>query len=98
MPMMFGAWLYIMSNRLNGTLYTGVTTRLLERVAEHKEGVVPGFTKRYGLKRLVYYEGHDSIKAAIQREKTMKTWRRAWKVRLINEFNPAWDNLYDTLT
>lgn len=95
---MFNAWLYIMSNRLNGTIYIGVTTRLVERAAEHKEGVVPGFTKRYGLKRLVYYERHDSIEAAIQREKTMKTWRRAWKVRLINEFNPTWDDLYDTLT
>jgi putative endonuclease len=97
MPTMFSAWLHIMSNRTNGTIYIGVTTRLVERVAEHKEGVVPGFTKRYGLKHLVYYEGHDSIEAAIQREKTMKTWRRAWKVRLINEFNPAWNDLYDTL-
>ncbi|HEX5008072.1 MAG TPA: GIY-YIG nuclease family protein [Hyphomonadaceae bacterium] len=94
---MFSAWLYIMSNRPNGTIYIGVTTRLVERVGEHKEGVVPGFTKRYGLKCLVYYEGHDSIEAAIQREKTMKTWRRAWKVRLINEFNPSWDDLHDSL-
>jgi putative endonuclease len=94
---MFSAWLYIMSNRPNGTIYIGVTARLIERVSEHKEGVVPGFTKRYGLKCLVYYEGHDSIEVAIQREKTMKTWRRAWKVRLINEFNPNWGDLYDTL-
>ncbi len=91
------AWVYIMTNRPNGTLYTGVTTDLPRRVWEHRAGVADGFTKRYGLKRLVYAEPHDDIRAAIQREKTMKHWPRAWKDGLILKANPDWTDLYDQL-
>ncbi len=92
-----GGWVYIMTNRPNGTLYTGVTSHLARRAWEHRDGVVDGFTKRYGLKCLVYAERHDEIYSAIQREKTMKHWPRAWKVRLILADNPNWDDLYDRL-
>ena len=92
-----GGWVYIMSNRRNGTLYVGVTSGLSRRVWEHREGLIDGFTKRYALKRLVYYEWHDDIRLAIERETTMKHWPRAWKVRLIHGMNPDWDDLYDTL-
>jgi putative endonuclease len=92
-----GGWVYIMTNRRNGTLYLGVTSDLSRRVWEHREGLVAGFTKTYGLKRLVYYERYDDIRLAIQREKTMKHWPRAWKVRLIHGLNPDWDDLYETL-
>jgi putative endonuclease len=91
------AWVYIMTNRPNGTLYVGVTTDIARRAWEHREGVVEGFTKKYGLKRLVYVEAHDDILAAIQREKTVKHWPRAWRVNLILERNPDWDDLYDRL-
>ncbi len=94
---MRGGWLYIMTNRPNGTLYLGVTSDLARRAWEHREGVVDGFSKRYGLKRLVWFERHDDIRAAIQREKTMKHWPRAWKVRLILSANPEWDDLYTLL-
>ncbi len=94
---MQGSWLYIMTNRPNGTLYVGVTSDLAKRAWQHRDGVVDGFTKRYGLKRLVYAERFDSIEAAIQREKTVKHWPRAWKVRLILRDNPDWTDLYDQL-
>lgn len=86
-----------MTNRPNGTLYVGVTSNLLRRVWEHREGVADGFTKRYGLKRLVYAERHEDIVSAIQREKNLKHWSRAWKVRLILAENPDWEDLYDRL-
>ena len=88
---------YIMTNRPNGTLYLGVTSNLCRRAYEHREGLLPGFTKRYGLKRLVWYEHHDLVTAAIQREKNMKHWSRAWKVRLILDMNPTWRDLYEEL-
>ncbi len=94
---MNGAWVYIVTNRPNGILYTGVTSNLAQRVWQHREGMVGGFTKRYGLKRLVFVERHADIRAAIQREKSMKHWPRAWKVRLILAANPNWDDLYDQL-
>ena len=94
---MLGGWIYIMTNRPNGTLYVGVTSDLARRVWEHREGLADGFTKRYGLKRLVFSEPHATIMAAIQREKNMKHWPRAWKVRLILAQNPCWDDLYDQL-
>jgi len=93
-----GGWIYIMTNRPNGTLYIGVTADLGRRVWEHREGVVDGFTKRYGLKRLVYAERHEDIRTAIQREKTMKHWPRTWKVRLILASNPEWADLYDQVS
>jgi putative endonuclease len=94
---MRGGWIYIMTNRPNGTLYTGVTNDLSRRVYEHREARIEGFTKRYGLKSLVYYERHDTIDAAIQRERNMKHWPRAWKVRLILGLNPEWRDLYEML-
>jgi putative endonuclease len=96
-PVMREAWVYIMTNRPNGTLYVGVTTNLLRRTWEHREGVIEGFTKKYGLKRLVYYERHESIVVAIQREKNFKHWPRAWKVSLILDYNPGWVDLYESL-
>jgi len=94
---MQGGWIYIMTNRPNGILYVGVTSDLARRVNEHRNGAADGFTKRYGLKRLVYAERHDDIRAAIRREKTLKHWPRAWKVRLIRTENPDWTDLYDRL-
>jgi putative endonuclease len=94
---MTGGWVYFMTNRRNGILYAGVTSDLPRRSFEHREGVVAGFTKRYGLKILVYYESFDDIRDAIQREKMIKHWPRAWKVRLIHGMNPEWNDLYGTL-
>jgi putative endonuclease len=94
---MAGGWVYFMTNRRDGILYVGVTSNLPRRVYEHRESLVQGFTKRYGLKMLVYAEKYDNIRMAIQREKTIKHWPRAWKVRLIHSENPNWDDLYDTL-
>jgi len=94
---MQGAWVYILTNRPNGTLYVGVTSNIARRAWEHREGVAAGFTKRHGLKHLVYAERHETITAAIQREHTMKHWPRAWKTRLIVKDNPDWDDLYDRL-
>ncbi|WP_241004166.1 GIY-YIG nuclease family protein [Magnetospirillum aberrantis] len=94
---MQGGWVYIMTNRPNGTLYVGVTSDLARRAWEHREGVADGFTKRYGLKRLVYAERYEDIRTAIQREKNLKHWPRAWKVKLILADNPNWDDLYERL-
>ena len=94
---MKGGWVYILTNRTNGTLYVGVTSNIARRAWEHREGVAEGFTKRYGLKRLVYVEHHDDIRAALQREKNLKHWSRAWKVALILKENPEWQDLYDRL-
>jgi len=94
---MQGGFVYMMTNKRNGILYVGVTSDLVRRAYEHREGLVEGFSKQYGLKRLVYYEQHGDIRSAIQREKTMKHWPRAWKVRTIHGFNPDWDDLYDAI-
>ena len=94
---MRGGWVYILTNRPNGTLYVGVTNNISRRAWEHKERITPGFTKRYGLARLVYAERHEDILSAIQREKNIKGWPRAWKVRLIRGINPDWEDLYDSL-
>ena len=91
------AYVYILASRRNGTLYIGVTSNLVRRIHEHREGLGDGFTKRYGVKRLVYFEAYDDIARAIQREKTMKHWSRAWKLELIESRNPDWDDLYDTI-
>ncbi len=90
-------YVYIMTNRRNGTLYIGVTSDLVRRAYEHRTGTVPGFTKRYSLKKLVYYEVHGDIEAAIAREKAMKNWRRAWKLKRIIEMNPGWRDLFDDI-
>ena len=94
---MRGGWVDFMTNKPNGILYAGVTSNLARRAFEHREGLISGFSKRYGLKRLVYCEQYDDIRLAIQREKTLKHWPRAWKVRPIREMNPEWDDLYDQL-
>jgi putative endonuclease len=94
---MVGGWVYIMTNRPNGVLNTGVTSDIGRRAYEHCEGLVPRFTKRYGWKRLVYMEGYGRITDAIQRESNIKHWPRAGKARLILEPNPGWADLYETL-
>ena len=94
---MRSAFIYFMSNRRNGILYVGMTNDVVRRAWEHREGVLEGFTKRYGLTRLVYFEEHGSIVDAIQREKNIKHWPRAWKVRLIEGANPDWSDLFETL-
>jgi putative endonuclease len=86
-----------MTNQPNGTLYVGVTTDLARRVWEHREGHVAGFTRTYGFKRLVYFEEQETVLGAIQREKNMKHWSRAWKVQLILQGNPGWADLYGTI-
>lgn len=88
---------YIMASQRNGTLYTGVTADLLRRVWQHREGVVEGFTLRYGVKLLVWYEQHESMSGAIAREKAIKKWNRAWKLRLIEERNPQWRDLWSEI-
>jgi len=90
-------WVYILASRPRGTLYVGVTNDLLRRVAEHREGVVPGFTKTYGVKMLVYFEEHGDVTEAIQREKRIKRWARAWKIELIRSKNPDWLDLFDEI-
>jgi putative endonuclease len=87
-------WVYILASKLGGTLYIGVTSNLVKRVYEHRTEVVPGFTKEYGVHRLVYFEQHTDIEAAIRREKRLKKWNRAWKIRLIEEANSNWEDLY----
>jgi putative endonuclease len=94
---MKGGWVDIMTNRPNGTLYVGVTNDVVRRAFEHRTGVGAAFTKRYGLNKLVYAERHDGFTNAIQREKNIKDWPRAWKIRLIRGQNPDWSDLYDTL-
>jgi putative endonuclease len=94
---MAGGWVYIVTNRPDGTLYVGVTADLARRAWEHRTGAVEGFTKRYDLNRLVYAERHEDIREAVRRERTIKRWRRAWKVRLNRNTNPDWADLYDTL-
>jgi putative endonuclease len=95
---MASGWIYILTNRPNGTLYVGVTDNLARRAWEHREGLVSGFATRYGLKRLVYYEYHADIREARQREQNMKHYPRAWKVRLVLLMNPDWNDLYDRLS
>lgn len=90
--------LYILASRRNGTLYVGVTNDLVRRAHEHREGLVPGFTKRYGIKLLVYFEVHGDIQVAIAREKRIKRWLRRWKLELIEGGNPQWRDLWPELT
>ena len=88
---------YILSNRKRGTLYVGLTRDLRRRVWEHKEGL-SGFTRRYGVHRLVYYEVYEDANAALRREQQLKRWRRSWKVELIEQSNPEWEDLFSSLT
>ena len=90
-------YVYIMANKRNGTLYLGVTSDLIKRVWQHKNGQMEGFTKKYDVKMLVYYEIHESAENAIIREKQVKKWNRAWKLRLIEEKNSEWQDLYSEI-
>jgi putative endonuclease len=90
-------YVYILASRRLGTLYIGVTGDLVRRVYEHRSDAVPGFASRYGAKRLVWFEVHDDVTAAIQREKNLKRWLRAWKIALIERTNPGWSDLYDEI-
>jgi putative endonuclease len=92
-----GGWVYIMTNKRNGTLYVGVTADIRRRAWEHREELAEGFTKRYGLGQLVHAEWHDDIRDAIHREKRIKHWSRKQKLTLIENGNPEWDDLYHTL-
>ncbi|MCZ6726496.1 MAG: GIY-YIG nuclease family protein [Acidobacteria bacterium] len=88
---------YLLASRRNGTLYVGVTSNLAKRVWQHKEALLPGFTSRYRVHTLAWYEAHTTMESAIQREKAIKGWKRRWKLELIEESNPQWRDLYDDL-
>jgi putative endonuclease len=87
----------MLASQRNGTLYTGVTGYFVKRIWEHKAGVFPGFTKRYGMHILVWYEEHEHMRAAIAREKQIKGWNRAWKIRLIEKTNSGWNDLWPSI-
>jgi putative endonuclease len=89
---------YIVASRYRGTLYTGVTSQLWSRVASHKDGGTPGFTSKYKVNTLVWYEHHETMESAILRETQIKAWKRAWKIELIESFNPDWGDLHDQIT
>ena len=86
-----------MASKRNGTLYMGVASDLVKRIWEHKNNMVEGFTKRYGVHQLVWYEVHEGMESAIEREKRLKEWKRKWKLELIESTNPSWQDLYHTI-
>ncbi len=88
-------FVYLLASKRRGTIYAGITNNILERVYQHKKNLVPGFTARYGVHRLVYYEETGDVLSAIQREKQIKKWNREWKIRLIEKDNPNWDDLFE---
>lgn len=90
-------YVYILCSRRNGTLYTGVTSNLIKRVYEHKNNLADGFTKKYCIHHLVWYEVHQTAENAITREKQIKEWKRAWKLQLVEEANPSWKDLYEEI-
>ena len=90
-------WVYILASQKRGTLYTGITSRLAERIAEHRAGKIPGFTREYRVTRLVHVEEFSDVNEAIAREKAIKKWRRAWKIELIERDNPEWRDLFHDL-
>ncbi len=91
-------YVYILASKRNGTLYTGVTSDLVKRVWQHREGKIEGFSKRYNVKTLVWYEIHDNMESAINREKQIKEWKRHWKLELIEKTNPQWQDLWNDIT
>lgn len=93
-----GGYVYILASGRNGTLYTGSTRELITRVRQHRDGVWCGFTRKYGVTRLMWFETHSEIAAAYRREQLIKRWRRDWKIALIEEKNPYWDDLYPALS
>ena len=90
-------FVYILASQAYGTFYVGVTNDLIRRIYEHQEGLVPGFTKKYGVKQLAYFEVHEDINEAIRREKSIKRWSRKMKIEMIQRTNPTWQDLYPTL-
>ena len=88
---------YVLASKRNGTLYVGVTSDLVKRIWEHRNDLVPGFTKKYAVHMLVYFEMHADMTSAITREKQLKKWNRTWKLRLIEDKNPQWNDLYETI-
>jgi putative endonuclease len=88
---------YIVASKRNGTLYIGVTSDLVKRIWEHKNNMVEGFAKRYGVHQLVWFEVHEGMESAIEREKRLKEWKRKWKLELIESTNPSWQDLYHTI-
>ena len=88
---------YVLASKRNGTLYVGVTSDLIKRVWEHKNNVVKGFTERYSVYQLVWYELHETMESAIRKEKMLKNWKRVWKLELIEKRNPNWQDLYETI-
>jgi putative endonuclease len=92
-----GFYVYILASQRNGTLYIGQTDSISRRMLEHREGEIPGFTSKYGVKTLVYYEVFEGRTGAFARERAMKKWRRAWKIELIERFNPGWRDLFESL-
>ena len=91
-------YIYMLASEERGTIYIGVTSDLIKRIGEHKSKTIKGFTKRYDVTQLVYYEVHDSSESALMREKQIKEWKRQWKINLIEEENPHWHDLYDRIT
>ena len=89
---------YILTSKTNGTLYTGVTSNLLKRIWQHKNNLVEGFTSKYNVHTLVWYEVHETMESAIQREKAIKNWKRDWKIKVIEDLNPGWCDLHRSLT
>ena len=90
-------YVYMMASKRNGTIYTGVTSDLVKRVWQHKSGEMPGFTSKYKVNQLVYYEIHTDVREAIKREKNIQAWKRNWKLQLIEQNNPNWSDLYNTI-
>ncbi|MBC9248781.1 hypothetical protein A9179_00685 [Pseudomonas alcaligenes] len=95
--MLKGPAVYILASQRNGTLSVGVTSDLIKRIWEHRDGCIEGFTQRYDVHQLVYYEMHESMPGAIEREKQLKKWRREWKLRLIEASNPEWRDLWEEI-
>ncbi|MGV3633280.1 MAG: GIY-YIG nuclease family protein [Pseudorhodoplanes sp.] len=91
-------YVYIVASRRNGTLYTGMTDNLIARIWQHRDGIMPGFTKEHGIKLLVWFEQHETRESALLRERQIKKWNRKWKLDLIEEDNPAWRDLYVEIT
>lgn len=94
---MKNGYVYILTNKRNGTLYTGVTSNIIQRIWQHKNHTLEGFTKKYDITKLVYFENHEDIQEAILREKQIKAWKRHWKLELIENENPKWNDLYNSI-
>ena len=94
----YNYYIYILTNKINSVLYIGVTNDLQRRIYEHKNKLIPGFTRKYNLNKLIYFEHFENINDAIKREKQLKKWNRSWKEELINKENPKWNDLYNEIS